>query len=452
MKILVIGDGKVGRIIVENACREGHEVVVIDVNDKNIEELVNKWDVIAIKGNGASYDILRSADCGKADLVVAATSSDETNILACLISKKMGAKSTIARVRNHEYHNQLQIIRDDLGIDIPINPEKETADDITKILNFPEALRIDTFADGGVDLVEFYIPKNNPLVGLSLREVYQNYQIKVLVCAVERNEEVFIPSGNFVIEAEDRIYITANSKHTLKKFVGKAELEEEKIKDVMIIGGGKISTYLGQELLKNKIDVKIVESDYNRCVELSTLLPNASIIHGDASNQELLIDEGLDVVDSVVCLTGNDEENIIISMFANKLKVKKIITKVNKTSLVGLVNSISNISVVSVKETIAARVISYIRAVDNTRGSNVVTLHKLVNDKVEAVEFIAKENKRLVNIPLKELKMKPNFLLAAIIRGNDVIIPSGDDCICVNDRVIVVTTTQFIKDLNEILA
>ena len=452
MKILVIGDGKVGRIIVENACREGHEVVVIDVNDKNIEELVNKWDVIAIKGNGASYDILRSADCGKADLVVAATSSDETNILACLISKKMGAKSTIARVRNHEYHNQLQIIRDDLGIDIPINPEKETADDITKILNFPEALRVDTFADGGVDLVEFYIPKNNPLVGLSLREVYQNYQIKVLVCAVERNEEVFIPSGNFVIEAEDRIYITANSKHTLKKFVEKAGLEEEKIKNVMIIGGGKISTYLGQELLKNKINVKIVESDYNRCVELSTLLPNASIIHGDASNQELLIDEGLDVVDSVVCLTGNDEENIIISMFANKLKVKKIVTKVNKTSLVGLVNSISNISVVSVKETIAARVISYIRAVDNTRGSNVVTLHKLVNDKVEAVEFIAKENKRLVNIPLKELKIKPNFLLAAIIRENDVIIPSGDDCICVNDRVIVVTTTQFIKDLNEILA
>ena len=220
----------------------------------------------------------------------------------------------------------------------------------------------------------------------------------------------------------------------------------------MIIGGGKISTYLGQELLKNKINVKIVESDYNRCVELSTLLPNASIIHGDASNQELLIDEGLDVVDSVVCLTGNDEENIIISMFANKLKVKKIITKVNKTSLVGLVNSISNISVVSVKETIAARVISYIRAVDNTRGSNVVTLHKLVNDKVEAVEFIAKENKRLINVPLKELKIKPNFLLAAIIRGNDVIIPSGDDCICVNDRVIVVTTTQFIKDLNEILA
>ena len=452
MKILVIGDGKVGRIIVENACREGHEVVVIDVNDKNIEELVNKWDVIAIKGNGASYDILRSADCGKADLVVAATSSDETNILACLISKKMGAKSTIARVRNHEYHNQLQIIRDDLGIDIPINPEKETADDITKILNFPEALRVDTFADGGVDLVEFYIPKNNPLVGLSLREVYQNYQIKVLVCAVERNEEVFIPSGNFVIEAEDRIYITANSKHTLKKFVEKAGLEEEKIKNVMIIGGGKISTYLGQELLKNKINVKIVESDYKRCVELSTLLPNASIIHGDASNQELLIDEGLDVVDSVVCLTGNDEENIIISMFANKLKVKKIITKVNKTSLVGLVNSISNISVVSVKETIAARVISYIRAVDNTRGSNVVTLHKLVNDKVEAVEFIAKENKRLVNIPLKELKIKENFLLAAIIRGNDVIIPSGDDCICVNDRVIVVTTTQFIKDLNGILA
>lgn len=452
MKILVIGDGKVGRIIVENACREGHEVVVIDKNDKNIEELVNKWDVIAIKGNGASYDILRSADCGKADLVVAATSSDETNILACLISKKMGAKATIARVRNHEYNNQLEIIKDDLGIDIPINPEKETADDIAKVLNFPEALRVDTFAEGYVDLVEFYIPKDNDLVGKSLREIYQKYQIKVLVCAVERDEEVFIPSGNFVIEAKDRIYITANSKNTLKKFIEKASLVEEKLKSVMIIGGGKISAYLAEELIKNKFKVKIIESDYSRCVELSTILPNASIIHGDASNQELLIDEGLDVVDSVICLTGNDEENIIISMFANKLNVKKIVTKVNKASLVGLVKSISNISVVSVKETIATRVISYIRAVDNTRGSNVITLHKLVNDKVEAVEFIAKENKRLLNIPLKELKLKDDFLIAAIIRGNEVIIPSGDDFINLHDRVIVVTTTQFIKDLNGILA
>lgn len=451
MKILVIGDGKVGRVIAENACQEGHEIIVIDKDSKNIEHVVNKYDVIGITGNGASFDVLKTADAGKCDLVVATTINDETNILACLISKKMGAKATVARVRNYEYSNQLQMIKNDLGITMPINPEKETANEIFKVLSFPAAVRVDSFANGRVDLVELHIPENNVLVGQSLRSISEMCQIKVLICAVERKEEVFIPSGDFVLAAGDRIYVTANTRSTLKKFIEKAALADEKVKSVMIIGGGKISAYLASELSSNKYDVKLIENDYERCEELSSLLPNASVIHGDGTNQEVLFEEGLDTVDAVVCLTGNDEENIIVSMFASRNNVNKIITKVNKSSLNELVKSISNLSVVSTKEITSSKVISFIRGIANKRGSNVVTLHKLIDNKVEAVEFIAKENKRLLDIPLKDLKIKKNFLLAAIIRDNNVIIPSGNDSIALNDKVIVVTTTQFIKDLNEIL-
>lgn len=451
MKVIVIGNGKVGKTIVEHTLQEGHEVIVVDKNPTNIEEIIDQYDVMGVCGNGASYDILKSAGVDKADLVVAATDSDETNILACLISQKIGAKSTIARVRSYEYKNQLNIIREGLGITMPINPESETADEITKILNFAEAIRVDSFAKGNVDLVELFIPEGNPLIDESLLSIYQTYQIKVLVCAVQRNDKVIIPSGSFTFKAKDKIYITANNRATLKTFLSKSQLLESKIKSVMIVGGGKISAYLGKELIKNKFQVKILESDYNRCVELSTLLPNATIIHGDGSDQRILLEEGLENTDAIVCLTGNDEENMIIAMYAHQQKVKKVITKINKPSLVGLMESVSTASVVSTKDITASKIISYIRAVSNKRGSNVITLYKLVNNKVEALEFLAKENKRIVNIPLKDLKLKKNILIAAIIRDGNVIIPSGNDYITTNDKVIVVTANHQLSDLNGIL-
>ena len=451
MKVVVIGTGKVGRSIVEHTCQEGHEVIIIDKNSEIIEDIIDELDVIGIVGNGASYDILKQAGVDKSDLVVAATDSDETNILSCLIAQKIGAAATVARVRSYEYNNQLKIIRDGLGITMPINPESETANEITKILNFPEAIRVDSFANGYVDLVELYIPEGNQLIGESLLSVYQTYQIKVLVCAVVRGEEVIIPTGSFTFQAKDKIYITANSRSTLRSFLNKSSLLESKIKSVMIIGGGKISVYLGKELIKNKFDVKILEENYERCRELSTLLPNATIIHGDGTDQTVLIEEGLENTDAIVCLTGSDEENIIVSMFANQQKVKKIIAKVNKQSLVGIMESISLASAVSTKDITASKILSYIRSVKNKRGSNVLTLHKLVNNKVEALEFLAKANKRLINIPLKDLKLKKNILIAAIIRGNEVIIPSGNDFVSLDDKVIVVTTNHFLNDLNEIL-
>ena len=450
MKVIVIGDGKVGRTIVEQVCQEGHEVVVVDTNYESIEQAIDKYDVMGIVGNGASYDILKSAGADKANIVIAATSSDETNILSCLIAKKLGAKSTIARVRSYDYINQINIIKKDLGITMTFNPEYEASMEIMKIINFPEAIRVDSFAKGNVDLVELYLPENSPLIGKSLIEIYQKYQVKVLVCAVQRNDEVFIPTGGFIFNSKDKIHITAK-RSDLKRFLKKLGLIEDKIESVMLIGGGKLSLYLGKELLKNKYEVKIIEQDYKRCVELSELLPQATIIHGDGTDQQVLEEEGIKTTDAVVCLTSTDEENIILSMYAYKQKVHKIITKINRPSFVGLMETISMASVISPKEIVASKIISYLRGKNNARGSNVVTLHKLVNNKVEALEFVAKDDKRLVNICLKDLKLKNDILIAGIIREGKAIIPNGDDMILVNDNVIVVTTNQFLDDLNDIL-
>ena len=401
MKVVVIGTGKVGRNIVEATRQEGHEVVIIDKKADVIEDIIDEYDVMGIVGNGASYDILNEAGVSGADLVIATTSSDEVNILSCLVAQKIGAEATIARVRSIEYSNQLPIIRDGLGITMPINPEGETANEITQILNFPEAIKVESFANGNVDLVELCIPSDSPLVGESLISIYQTYQIKVLVCAVVRGDEVIIPTGSFTFQAKDRIYITANSRSTLRTFFNKSGLQELKLKSVMIIGGGKISAYLGKELLKNKFKVKILEEDYNRCVELSAILPGATIIHGDGTDQNVLTEEGMDHTDAIVCLTGSDEENIIVSMYANQKNIKKIITKINKSSLVGIMESVSLASVVSTKELTSSKIVSYIRSVNNKRGSNIITLHKLVNNKVEAIEFQVKTNKNLLNKPLK---------------------------------------------------
>lgn len=450
MKIVVIGDGKVGRAIVQHTCKEGHEVVVIDKNPKVIEELVNTYDAGGICGNGACIDIQESAGVAKADLVVAATSRDEVNMLACLIAKKLGAKATIARVRSYEYNQNIELMKEALGIQMTINPELEAANEIMNIINFPEANRVDTFANGNVDLVELFIPENSPLIGLTLANISTKYQVRILVCAVQRGEEVFIPTGNFTFQAKDKIHITA-SRLVVKDFLKKLGLIETKMKDILVIGGGKISTYLADQLIKGKYNVKIIEKDYERCLELSELFPSASIVHGDGSDQLLLEEEGLDSCDAIVCLTNLDEENIIISLYAQKMEVSKIITKVNKESFAGIVETIGVASVISPKEITSSRVISYVRSTSNIHGSNIVKLYKLVNNRVEAIEFIAKRSSKLLNVCLKDLKLKKNVLIASIIRNSEVIIPSGMSQIEVNDSVIVVTTGQILDDLNDIL-
>lgn len=450
MKILVIGDGKVGQAIIQHTCQEGHEITIIDNDSKVVEDIVNLYDVIGYVGNGASYDVQMQADVEKMDLVIAVTPSDETNILSCIVAKKLGAKSTIARVRNYDYNKQINLLMDNLGIDMTINPELEAANEIFRILNFPQAIKVDTFAKGNVDLVEYVIPENSPLIGESLMNLHSKYQVKVLISAVQRGEEVFIPTGSFTFKAKDRIHITS-SVNNVRLFLSKLGLNEVKIRNILIIGGGKIALYLGEKLIQSKYKVKIIENDLQRCKELSDLLPQASIIYGDGTDQQILEEEGLASTDAVICLTGMDEENIIISLYANKMKVDKIIAKVNNSSFAQLLETVDVASIVTPKELISHRVVRFIRASNNSRGSEVITLYKLVNNRVEALEFLAKAGSKVLNIKLKDLKVKDKILIAGIIRNNEVIIPSGDDMILENDSVIVVTTNQFLDELTDIL-
>jgi len=450
MRIIVIGDGKVGKAIVQHICKEGHEVVVIDQDPAVIEEMVNQYDVMGICGNGATYEIQKNAGVDKTDILIACTSSDEVNILACLIAKKLGAKHTVARVRSYEYNEQVDDMKNDLGITLTINPEYEAAKEIDKVISFPEATRVDTFADGKLELIELLVPNKSDLIGKKLFEVQKKYEVKFLVCAVQRGDEVIIPDGTYVFQAKDKINITA--KHSeIKTFLNKLGLIESKIKSVLIIGGGTITHYLAEGLLKNKLNVKIIEQDKDRCTKLCESLPNATIINGNGTDQAILKEEGIEDCDCIVSLTGIDEENIIISMYANNIHVQKIITKVNNPSFASLIEAIGVASVISPKEITAAKTLRYIRATSNARGNNIVTLYKLVNNQVEAIEFIAKEDHKMLNVPLKELKLKKKILIAAIIRNGVVIVPSGNDFIQLNDNVIVVCANQILDDLSDIL-
>lgn len=450
MKIVVIGDGKVGRSIIEHVSKEGHEIIVIDKNPNVVEQLVNAYDVMGVVGNGASYEIQKSARVEKADLLIATTPSDEINILSCIVSKMLGVKATVARVRSYDYSNQTNLMVKNLGINMIINPEMMTADEIMNVINFPEAISIESFAKGNVEMIEIYVSEKSPLVGAKLASFYEKFQVQILVCAIQRGEEVVIPDGNFVIMPKDKIHLTA-TKANLKLFLQKIGLAETKIKDALIIGGGKISLYLAKKLLKNKFKVKIIEKDLQRCIELNELLPSATIIHGDGSDQELLMEEGINAYNAVIPLTNSDEENIIISLFASKQKAKKIITKINRHSFIGLIETIGMSSVVSPKELTAQQIVSYIRAKSNSRGSNIRTLYKIVNNEVEALEFVAKKTSKVVNKPLKDLKLKKNILIAAIIREDEVIIPKGNDAIQENDSVIVITKDHLLDELNDIL-
>ena len=450
MKIVVIGDGKVGRSIIEHVSKEGHEIIVIDKNPNVVEQLVNAYDVMGVVGNGASYEIQKSARVEKADLLIATTPSDEINILSCIVSKMLGVKATVARVRSYDYSNQTNLMVKNLGINMIINPEMMTADEIMNVINFPEAISIESFAKGNVEMIEIYVSEKSPLVGAKLASFYDKFQVQILVCAIQRGEEVVIPDGNFVIMPKDKIHLTA-TKANLKLFLQKIGLAETKIKDALIIGGGKISLYLAEKLLKNKFKVKIIEKDLQRCIELNELLPSATIIHGDGSDQELLMEEGINAYNAVIPLTNSDEENIIISLFASKQKAKKIITKINRHSFIGLIETIGMSSVVSPKELTAQQIVSYIRAKSNSRGSNIRTLYKIVNNEVEALEFVAKKTSKVVNKPLKDLKLKKNILIAAIIREDEVIIPKGIDAIQENDSVIVITKDHLLDELNDIL-
>ncbi len=450
MKIAVIGDGKVGRTIIEHMSREGHEIVVIDNNPKVIDQIVDLFDVMGICGSGTSYDTLKEAGVKKADVVIATTPSDEINLLSCVVAKSIGAKSTIARVRSHEYSKQVELMSQQLDISMIVNPESEAATEILNIINFPEANKVETFRKEKLEIVELFIPENSPLVGLSLASLHAKFPVEMLIGIVQRKGEVIIPNGSFVLEAKDKIHVVA-SRANIKSFLNKLGLEEMKLKDILIIGGGKISYYLAQHLLKAKYKVKIIENNYDRCLELSDLLPQATIIYGDGTDQAILMDEGIKGIDAVVSLTGIDEENIIISMYAQKQEVKKVIAKINKTALSNILESVGVASVISPKDITADRILGYIRATNNSRNSNIERLYKLAEGQVEAVEFVAKAKSKVIDQPIKKLSLKQNTLIAAIIRGDEVFIPNGNSVIAEGDSVIIISKGRILYELNDIL-
>lgn len=446
MKIIVIGCGKIGKTIIEHVSKEGHSLVIVDNNREKVEELIERYDVMGVVGNGASLDIQEEAGVKFADLVIAVTPEDEINILASMVAKKLGASSTIARVRNPEYLRQTKLMQEELGLSMVVNPEQETADEIINMVNLPSLLKLEPFAKGKVNLVEILVEENNPLIGETLITMNKKIKTKVLICAIQRAGNVIIPNGNFKIEQGDRLSITANAS-SLVTFLKELNLIKSPLKNIMIIGGGKISYYLAKELSNKKYHIKLIEMNKNRAEEMAELLPKVDVICGDGTDHELLIEEGIEASDACIALTNVDEENIIVSMYATGLKIKKVIAKIKRNSFLTMVNDLGIASIVSPKDIIASKIISYIRALSNKRGSNVLTLYKLVNNQVEALEFDAKKKEKFYNKPLKDLNIKENCLIACIIRDGNVLIPSGNDFIQLNDRVLVVTTHQQFDDL-----
>ncbi len=450
MYIIVIGCGKVGRILTQYLSGEDHDVVIIDTNKDKVESTVHQFDVLGICGNGANYDVLVEADVEKADVVISVTQSDELNILAGLMAKRLGAKHLIARVRNPEYSKQKEFLTE-LGFSMIVNPESEAANEIRRMIMFPSAMKVDTFARGLIELVEIKLQKGNRAIGVKLSDLRKVSRSSVLICAVSRDDKVIIPSGDFVLQKGDHIHVTGTHRD-LSFFCLDIGAYKQKIKNVIIIGGSKLAFYLARQLTFQGIKVKIIEKDHEKCESLARKFPNATIIEADGTDEEVLLEEGIEHTDAIVCLTGLDEENLILALAVKQLGVKKAIAKINRTSLSSVVETVGIDNVVSPKSVIASQIIGYLRAKSNEdENDGVKTLYKLLDGEVEALEFVVTNKFKGLSMKLMDMTLKDGFLIAGISRGNYLIIPKGGDSIELNDHVIVITKNSKVKNLNDIL-
>ena len=451
MKIIVLGAGKVGKTLIKHMSNEDHDIIVVDQNATKVEEVVNQFDVIGVVGNGGSYDILMEAGAQDANLIICVTASDELNILAGLMAKKMGTRHTIARVRNPDYSSQRDFMRNQLGFSMIVNPELEAASEIRRVLSFPSAVKVDTFSRGKVELAEFFVEDHSRLNGVELSQLHKITKTNILVCAVSHNEDVIIPDGNYAIKPGDHLYITGTHRD-LSRFCLDIGVITTRIKNVIIVGGGKIAYYLSKQLSTQGIKVKIIEKDKNRCQVLAEKLPYVTIIYGDGSDDELLNEEGIENTDAVLALTGLDEENIVLSLSAKSLYHKKTIAKVTRMNYVGLSDVLKVDSIVAPKKIVASQIIRYVRAKMNKyNDSSVKTLYKIVDGDVEAIEFKVTEQFKYLHKTLNEMKIKEHVLVAAIIRENEVIVPKGNTTMELNDYVIIVSRGEIMKSLNDIL-
>ncbi len=450
MKIIIVGCGKVGCALAKQLSKENHNITVIDTNYNLVHTVSNSYDVMGIVGNGASNVVQSEADIEHTDLFIAVTGSDELNLLCCVIAKKTGNCSTIARVRNPVYSNETAFIRQELGLSMIINPEFAAASEIARLLRFPTAIEIDTFAKGRVEMLRFKVPPHSQLHNMALKDIPSQLRSEILICAAERGENIYIPSGNFIIKEGDILSIIASPKNS-SDFFRKIHLETNQVKSAMIAGGGEISYYLAKQLMNMGIEVKIIEIDSKRCDELSELLPKATILNGDASDESLLLEEHIELSEAFVALTDMDEENIILSLYAQNKVKSKVVTKINHLNFDDVIHTLSLDSVIYPKHITTEYIIQYVRAKKNSIGSNIETLYKLMDDRVEALEFAINDSTRITGIPLYKLELKPNLLIGCINRSGKIIIPGGQDVLISGDTVIVVTTNAGLQDVHDIL-
>lgn len=449
MKITIVGCGKVGTSIANELNNEGHEIVVVDICREAVTKLSDSLDVLGIEGNGATYDTLNEAGAGTADLVIAATARDEVNLYTCLMAKAVGAKNTIARVRNPEYTDDLFRVKDILGLSMSINPELTAAIEISRLLRFSGALEIDSFSKGAVELIKVQIPQDSIVINKAISKI-DILKGKVRICTVERDGEVYIPNGDFVIQGGDRVSIVAKPE-IAARFFKRINVIIGRSRDVIILGGGKISYYLAQRLMKSGANVKIIERNPERCEVLSQALHDAVIIHGDCMDQDLLLSEGVEHADAVVALMDYDEENILISMYAKGVSKAKVITKVNNAHFDSIIGRLNLECVINPKNIVGEYIARYIRAVQNSLGSNVETLYRLNEDRVEALEFKVKNTSKAAGIPISQLSLKDDLQIICMTRAGKVILPVGSDIILPDDSVVVITKHKGLSDLDDIL-
>ncbi len=450
LRIIIVGCGKVGATLIEQLSREGHDITIIDKNAQKIQELTNLYDVMGIVGNGASYSTQMEAGIDESDLIIAVTDSDELNLLCCTVAKRVGNCAAIARVRTPDYSKEVDYLREKLGLAMIINPELEAAKEAARILYLPTALEVNSFAHGQAELIKFKIPEGNVLDGVTVASLGKNISSKVLICAVERDGEVYIPSGNTKLFKDDVISVVA-SRRLLKSFLVDIGFRTKQVKDTMIIGGGKAAYYLAHQLLHMGVSVKIIERDHARCEELSVLLPKAIIINGDGTDEELLKEEGIETVQSFVPLTGIDEENIMLTLHARQVSRAKVITKINRIQFKDVISRLDLGSVIYPRYITSEAIIAYVRAKKDSMNSNIETLYHMFDHRVEAIEFLVEKESEVTGIPLMDLSLKKNLLISFINRNGTIIIPGGHDCIKVGDTVMIVTTHTGFHGIRDIL-
>ena len=450
MKIIIAGMGKIGSAIAASLVTEGHDLIAVDTSQEILTKLSEELDISSVCGSCTDSSVLEQAEAKDADLLIAVTANDEVNLLCCLIARKLGTSSTICRVRNPEYTSTIDTIRDDMGLSMVVNPEREAAEEINRIIENPFAQNVESFMNGMAKLVSFEIPEGAPVAGCTIQQIFSKIRIPVLICAVERGQEAFIPSGSFVIESGDLVTVISRTGD-LGAFLSAMGMVSGKIKDILIVGGGTTAYYLSGILLRKKANVSIIEKDPARAQALALEIPGADIICADGTDYTLLKEEGIDTADALCCLTGIDEENVLTTLFARlNCPGIKTITKINRSDIERTVRRFDLGSIISLKSMTANIVLQYVRAMQNSIGSNVITLHRICQDRVEALEFKVSATSRVTGIPLEKLPIKDDILIACVKRGSDVFIPRGNDTIEVDDSVIIVTSLSGLDELDDI--